>query len=126
MHELSLCQSIVKLVDSSVAAQPVPVRVIHIALDIGEAAAVELDTLRFCFPIAAEGSAAEGATLEITSVPVSLRCLACGSEYRPDPGPAALAAPCPDCGDGRHEVLAGKELSVRHIEVREDGEKTGS
>ncbi len=126
MHELSLCQSIVKLVDSSVKAQPVPVRVTYIALDIGEAAAVELDTLRFCFPIAAEGSAADGAALEITSVPVSLRCLACGSEYSPAPGPVALAAPCPDCGDGRHEVLAGQELSVHHIEVREDGEKTGS
>lgn len=119
MHELSLCQSIVKLVDSCVKAQAGPVRVTHIALDIGDASAVELETLRFCFPLAAEGSAAEGAELQINEVPVKLHCLSCAQEYLPERGPAALAVPCPECGEGRHEVLAGKELSVRHIEVSE-------
>lgn len=61
MHELAIMHGIVE----SVTEKSGGVRILRIVLEIGELAAVLPDALRFCFDIAAEGTLAEGATLDI-------------------------------------------------------------
>ncbi|MEI2387654.1 hydrogenase maturation nickel metallochaperone HypA [Breoghania sp. JC706] len=119
MHELSLCQSIVRMAEACLRKEPGKLRVTRVALEVGDAAAIELEALRFCFPLVAEGGPVEGAALNIETVPVRLRCQGCGCTYSPTPGPTAFAAPCPECDGVLHQLLSGRELNVRHIEVEE-------
>ncbi len=117
MHELSICQSIVEAVVTGVEREAAPLRVKSVTLEIGDAAGVEIPALEFCFPMAAEGSVAEGARLEILKVPVRLKCEDCAVTYEPEPGLTAIAAPCPQCGGWNHEIRSGRELRIKHMEV---------
>jgi hydrogenase nickel incorporation protein HypA/HybF len=65
MHELAIAQSIVEMVDETAARQ----RVRKVTIEIGALTCVSPDALRFSFGLVAEGSAADGAELEIRSVP---------------------------------------------------------
>lgn len=112
MHEVSLCQSIVDLVVQCARREGFT-RVTRITLDIGAAAAVEIDALRFCFPMIAETTLARDAEMCIETIPLRARCRSCGGEYAPE----NLAAPCPACGVYGPEFLAGRELRVRSFDA---------
>ena len=65
MHELAIAEGILHGVCERAAG-----RTVHkVTVRIGAMAAVLPDALRFCFDLAAEGTAAEGATLEIEESP---------------------------------------------------------
>ena len=68
MHELSIAQSIVRLVQ-----QHLPVaehrKVKSVKVRIGEHAGVVSDSLVFCFRLAGEGTVLKDATLEFEAVP---------------------------------------------------------
>ncbi len=120
MHELSLCQSLIRLIEDQLRQERGALRVTEVALEIGAAAAIDPEALRFAFPIAARGTPAEGAALSISEVPLRLRCTACGHIYAPEPGPMALSAPCPDCGAVMPELHSGDGLTLSQIRV-DDG-----
>lgn len=61
MHELALMQDLV----TSVEEQLERGRVTRVWLEVGKRTCVAPDALRFCFEICSEGTALEGATLEI-------------------------------------------------------------
>lgn len=61
MHELGIAQGIVELV----AEKSEGARVVRVVVVVGRLVAVLPDALRFCFELAAEGTVAEGAALEI-------------------------------------------------------------
>mgnify|MGYP003334764832 CR=1 FL=1 len=47
-----------------------------------------------------------GVLVEITLVPILMRCLDCGAEYPAD------EHPCPVCGSPHAEILRGNELQI--------------
>lgn len=108
MHELALMTSLVETVSERVAGA----RVISVKLEVGRFTCVVPDALSFCFEICAEGTALEGATLEIDQVPGRARCNDCGAEIA-QTGWLALC----DCGSANLELLAGQELRIREVEV---------
>jgi hydrogenase nickel incorporation protein HypA/HybF len=61
MHELAIVQGIVETVTERSGG----IRILRVVVEIGRRTAVLPDALRFCFDLAAEGTAAEGAQLEI-------------------------------------------------------------
>jgi hydrogenase nickel incorporation protein HypA/HybF len=61
MHELAIVHGIVETVTEKSGGE----RIHRIVLEIGRMTAVLPDALRFCFDIVAEGTSAEGATLDI-------------------------------------------------------------
>ena len=61
MHELALATEVVAIC----AARADGARVIRVRLEVGRLAAVLPDALRFCFDACANGTAVEGATLDI-------------------------------------------------------------
>jgi hydrogenase nickel incorporation protein HypA/HybF len=111
VHELSLSESITELVVECARREGVG-RVSRVTIAIGVAAAVEVEALRFCFPITSEDTIAEGAELVVERVPLRLRCEACGTEF----APARLIAPCPACGSHARSILAGREMRVVSFE----------
>lgn len=89
-------------------------RLLRVAVEVGELEHVEADTLRTHFVAQAEGTPLEGAELELTRVPLRVRCRTCGAIHRP-PDPALLL--CPECDAVRPEVLEGGGILLRSLEV---------
>ncbi|MFA6279906.1 MAG: hydrogenase maturation nickel metallochaperone HypA [Bdellovibrionales bacterium] len=65
MHEVSLCESIVKIVQKQAEKDGFS-RVVSVTLSIGERSGASIEALDFCFPMVAKGTIAEGATLAFT------------------------------------------------------------
>jgi len=109
MHELSITRSVVAIVSERAAGQ----RVTRVRLEIGALSAIVPEAIRFCFDICAQGTAAEGATLEIVEIPGRGRCDACGSEM----ALTVLAGRCPGCASARLRVVAGDEMKIKEMEL---------
>ncbi|MEU6586112.1 hydrogenase maturation nickel metallochaperone HypA [Nocardia sp. NPDC046763] len=108
MHEMAITQSVIDAVGEHAAG-----RTVHsVTLEIGALCAVVPDALRFCFELAAEGTVAAGARLDIHLVPGTARCRACGRDFVL-PDPVLLCR----CGSADVEVTAGRELRIRSMEV---------
>jgi len=112
MHEMSLCENIREIILEQ-AAESGFTSVSRVWLEVGPLSCVEPDALRFGFDVVMRGSVAEGATVEIITPPAKARCLACQTtapiRQRYDP--------CPDCGAGPMELIAGDELRISKLEV---------
>lgn len=110
MHELALCGSIATIVSRHAAGRPVSV----VRLRVGRLRQVVPDTLEYCWAMVCESTPLDGAKLAIESVPVRLRCTACGTDQEPA---AELSFTCPSCASGAVEVITGEEFSVASIDV---------
>lgn len=112
MHELSLAESVVQIVEDTRRAQGLG-RVQAVCLEIGALAAVEVETLRFCFDIVTRDTAIEGARLEIIELPGLGRCTVCQAEVPL----AVLYDTCPQCGGYPVTVTQGTEMRVNAVEM---------
>jgi hydrogenase nickel incorporation protein HypA/HybF len=108
MHELSLTQSIVEIVGDHANGRKVK----RVTLEVGKFAGVMGDAVLFCFDLAVQGTALEGASLEIREIEARARCSACGNEFIQD----TLYMGCP-CGAPDFERVAGDELLVKEYEL---------
>lgn len=111
MHELSIAGAV--LATSVRAAEGRPVELV--AMRVGALRQVVSDSLRFYWEIVARDSLCEGAQLELLEVQARLRCGACAHEW----GPETPAFRCPACAAADVAIVAGNELEVDYIEVRE-------
>ena len=112
MHEVSLCEGIVRVVEDQAVAQSFE-RAYVIRIEIGALSAVDADALRFAFPSVTMGTRAEGAVLEIVAVPGEAWCLDCK-----DTVPlAARGEPCPQCGGYKLTVTGGDVMRIKDMEV---------
>jgi hydrogenase nickel incorporation protein HypA/HybF len=118
MHEMGIAMEILRIVQESIPPDMVGARVGRINLRVGRFSAVVPESLRFCFNVAADKTAAQGAELAIEEVPVLVQCQDCGHRWDVET-PDFL---CPQCGRGRVEMLSGRELDIVSIEIApEDG-----
>lgn len=116
MHELSICQSMMRIVDKAMEDHP-GAKLERIYVDVGMGSTVEPFLLKEAYAIATCGSAYEGSELVINEIPLVGRCLSCDRpfEYR------ELALGCPGCGSTNVKIESGLELSVRELEIEEQG-----
>ncbi|MFE3799775.1 hydrogenase maturation nickel metallochaperone HypA [Nocardia tengchongensis] len=108
MHEMAITQSVIDAIGEHAAGR----KVHGVTLEVGALCAIVPDAMRFCFEVAAEGTVAEGAFLDIRIISGTARCRTCGSDF-------TLLDPvllCP-CGSADVEVTAGRELRIRSMEV---------
>jgi len=66
MHEVSLCESIIKIIERQ-AQRDHFTRVVEVTLTIGTLFGASTEALAFCFPMVAKGTVADGATLTFTT-----------------------------------------------------------
>ena len=64
----------------AVAERAAGAKVNVLRLEIGKLSAVMPDAIRFCFDLCAQGTALDGAQLEIIEIPGRGRCRECGEE----------------------------------------------
>lgn len=110
MHELNLCLSIIKTLEARADNTS---RINKVWLEVGTLAGVELDALRFSFPIAAANTIAANATLEIIETPGEAWCQSC----QRDVTMSTCFAACPHCNGYNYQVIRGKELKIIKMEV---------
>ncbi len=110
MHELSITRSIVAIVEEAAHGR----RVRRVRLDVGRFSGVVPDALLFCFDVVAQGTALDGATLDINEIAGLSRCRQCGTEFET----ATLFQAC-TCGSHSIDRLAGEELKIREMELEE-------
>ncbi|MEU8699732.1 hydrogenase maturation nickel metallochaperone HypA [Streptomyces sp. NPDC049967] len=108
MHELAITQSVVDSVCER--AEGRPVRTVRVR--VGVLTAVVPDSMRFCFGLVTEGTAAEGAELEIEQPPGAGRCRTCAVEFTL----TDLILLCP-CGSADVEITSGQELQIVSMRV---------
>jgi hydrogenase nickel incorporation protein HypA/HybF len=115
MHELSIALSLVEMAaEEAERLGGVRVEVLHLRL--GPLSGVVREALLFSFDLAAEGTAIEGARLEIEDVPVVVFCPCCEAER---PLPSLQHFHCPVCGTPTPKVVRGRELELTALEVTE-------
>ena len=112
MHEVSLVESVVALVEDERRKQDFS-RVRTIRLKVGALGHAEPEALRFCFDAVTSGTIADGARLEIETVPGAGWCSGC---RRTVPLEERFAA-CPLCGNAHVRMTAGDELRLAEMEV---------
>ena len=112
MHEMAIAESVLEIVlatDRGSAAA----RVATVWLELGALSHVEARALAFCFDAVTRGSPAEGAALEILTLPGEAWCMPCGDRV----ALAKLGEPCPRCGSFQLQVLCGEEMRVKEIAI---------
>ena len=108
MHEMAITQSVVEAVCEHAAGR----RVHSVKLEVGALCAVVPDAMMFCFELATEGTAAEGASLEVDMRPGEARCRTCDTAFTLND----LILLCP-CGSADVDVVAGRDLKILSMEV---------
>ena len=110
MHELSITRNVVAIC----AEHARGARVTRVTLEIGKLSAVMPESVRFCFDVCAQGTAVEGAELQIIETPGEARCRDCGNQVLL----TALFGRC-QCGSTNLQLIAGEELKIQEMEVSE-------
>jgi hydrogenase nickel incorporation protein HypA/HybF len=112
MHELSLMEAL--RYQALLAAQVEGVqRIAAISLRVGEQAGVEVEALRFAFPVVMAGTIAAGAELRIEIEPAECHCAVCDAPF---PAPDGCCD-CPRCGTVSLRLLRGRDLRLLALEV---------
>jgi len=112
MHELSICQSMIRLVDGAMKAHE-GARLLRIFVDVGRGSTIEPVLLREAFDVMVSGGPYDGVELVVNSIPLAGRCRACGRSFEYQ----EIALGCPACGSVSVDIESGLELSVRELEI---------
>ena len=112
MHEMSLAEGVLQIIDDAARAQSFS-RVKTVWLEIGQLAGVEIESIRFCFDVVVRDSIAHDARLEIIETPGQAWCLHCAETVQVQ----ALFDACPKCGSHQVQVTGGNEMRVKELDV---------
>ncbi len=109
MHELSLAEAIVGIVEEHAAGR----RVTRVDVRVGRLRQVVPSALAFAFELVACETVAEGAELVVEPVAARGDCRACGARSELPSFPLG----CASCGCPDLEIVSGEELCVESFEV---------
>ncbi len=112
MHEMSLAQALVDQV-SELAEKDGCSKILSVDVSIGALSGVMRESLEFCFPVVARGTALEGTLLNVTEVPLKAECGDCRCISYPQP----FEITCSHCGSMNLMLLEGKDFKLISLEV---------
>ena len=112
MHELSLCRSILDIINEHLSGRAIRC-VKKINLDIGRLTAIDHAALRFGFEVVSKGTLAETAILEIADIDGEALCDTCQKTVKLK----RYGDACPSCGHFSLTITKGDELRVAFMEV---------
>lgn len=112
MHELGICDALLKLVDG-IAADERLEGVKSVTVEVGALSGVVPVYLTDCWEAVTDGTAYEGTPLTVVTLPGTARCLDCGAEFTAN----LERLRCPHCGGAKLTPLSGRELTLKEIEA---------
>jgi hydrogenase nickel incorporation protein HypA/HybF len=113
MHELSLTQSILDIIEDY-AQQHQFKKVNSLKLSFGRLSSIEPKALEFAFEVLSKETKAQGARLEFDVLPAVIYCMSCEKDIEVD----GYTATCPQC-EGEDVLLTGgtQELKIVELDV---------
>lgn len=117
MHELSIAQEIINIVEASLPSRETKVKTIR--LKVGLLSGVLIDSLIFCFEAITNQTKLENVKLDIVETPIKVKCNDCEKEN-------VLLEPifiCPNCNSFNLNLIEGKELELVEIEIENPTEE---
>ena len=113
MHELAICQALIAQVEDVANSADIKTKkVIRILVKIGPLSGAELPLIERAYPMAAAGTMAEGAQLDLEAMPIKVRCKTCNAETEA----TANRLLCGECGDFHTELISGDEMLLASVE----------
>ena len=110
MHEFSLAQNIIEIVEETVVKNKVS-KVSCIELEIGTLSGVEISALDMALESLQPGTIIEGAEIMKQIISGKAKCTNCQHEFEPED----IFAVCPVCGNFAADIIKGKEFRVKSI-----------
>lgn len=98
------------------AGEHAPCRITRVVLEVGALQQVVDELLSFAVQVAARGTAADGAELEICKTPARCTCNACGGAFEVEQWNYL----CPGCGSGDVTRHSGDELVIENITIEKE------
>jgi hydrogenase nickel incorporation protein HypA/HybF len=111
MHELSIATAVLGTAIKHADDKPVEL----VAMRVGALRQIVPDSLRFYWGIVTRDTTCEDARLEIEEVQARLCCRDCGREWEP----LMASFRCPDCASAQVKVIAGEELEIEYLTLKE-------
>lgn len=112
MHELSIAENILEMVN-----QNVPIEELHyvrnVKVKVGEMSGVVADSLEFCFQAITSETELKNSKLVIEHIPFVVSCNSCKNNFTNNTGIRI----CPTCCGSDTTVISGLELEVTEIEL---------
>ncbi len=112
MHEAHLAEDIVEVAVEEAGKQSAK-RITRVRFKVGRKLQVVPEALEMGFRMAAEGTIAEDAALEVVQVPLVGRCRRCEARVEGD-DPILV---CESCGSTDVEILQGNEMLLEALDI---------
>lgn len=112
MHELSIALGILDIAEEEGRRHGGRVAAIH--LKLGRFSGVVKEALLSAYELAREGTPLAAADLIVEVVPLVVHCVACDADQETT---TELGLRCPVCGGPVSEVVHGRELEIRALEI---------
>ena len=114
MHELSVAQSIIEIIQQHISESEWEcVRAVR--LKIGVCAGIVPDSLEFSFQAITAESSLRQAKLEIETIPFRIYCNTCKTTTEDNSGFVV----CGICGSADTKIISGLEMQINEIEITE-------
>jgi len=114
MHEMGIANSVLDAVRHESELRR-GARVTKVGVRIGELAAVDPESLRFCFEALLTGTDLEPLALDLEYCPRRNRCLECREIFEA----AEFPFICPKCNSAHSELAGGDELEFSYMEIED-------
>jgi hydrogenase nickel incorporation protein HypA/HybF len=112
MHEMSIVEALIDLVNEQVRAHP-GARVRTVGVRVGRLRQIEPEMLRFCYDAAVNGTPLEHSALAIEKCDASARCDVCRLVFPVEQN----WFECPRCHSLKAALLSGDELQLTTVEL---------
>jgi hydrogenase nickel incorporation protein HypA/HybF len=117
MHELTVAIQIRRALETELASDDGALVADAVRVQVGALSGIVPEALQFAWPHAVADSAALGsARLDIDWIDVKLLCVACSDVYTLT---EFRSLRCPNCRSPDVEIIAGDELDIASVDVRE-------
>jgi hydrogenase nickel incorporation protein HypA/HybF len=115
MHELSLVQSMLTIVEQYAGSEKFS-QVRSLKLSFGRLSCLDQKSLEFAFSVQSVDTIAEGATLDFEILPARIYCFSCEEDIIL---PGILEGHCPRC-NGQDIILSGGTDELKLLEMDVD------
>jgi hydrogenase nickel incorporation protein HypA/HybF len=111
MHELKIAEDLSVIVLETAERENLSI-VTKVNISFGQMVQIVPEIFRFAFSETVRGTVAENARVTIEIIPVKMKCIDCGNDFRVIDNKFA----CDVCGSTDLRIIQGKELFVKSIE----------
>ena len=110
MHELGICDALLKMV-RNIAAEESLEEITRITVEVGSLSGVVPAYMSDCWEAVTDGTELADVEFVVEELEGTARCLDCGEEFPAD----SNRLRCPKCGGEKLTPLTGRDLTLKEI-----------